>query len=132
MLRVMQVYQIISNFGVKIIYPRSSVDTCPTRKAGLPDLSRSRRGAEVFQGMKYFVYILRSLKYNKSYVGFTENPERRLKEHNSGKSKYTSKFIPWEIIHTEEFDDRSEARSKEKYYKTAAGRRRLKLLLNKD
>lgn len=58
--------------------------------------------------------------------------ERRLKEHNSGKSKYTSKFIPWEIIHKEEFDNRIEARSKEKYYKSSAGRRKLKHLLDKN
>ncbi len=81
--------------------------------------------------MKYFVYILRSKKYDKTYVGFTKDLKRRLKEHNSGKSKFTSKFIPWKIILTEEFADVIEARGREKYYKSSAGRRKIKLLINK-
>lgn len=82
--------------------------------------------------MKYYVYILKSRCYNKTYIGYTNNLERRLKEHNSGKSVFTSKFVPWEIIYYEEFDNELEARNKEKYYKSTSGRRRLKFLLNKN
>jgi putative endonuclease len=81
--------------------------------------------------MKYFVYILKSKNHNKTYVGYTNNLERRLKEHNSGKSIFTSKFVPWEIIYKEEFDQEIEARKKEKYYKSSAGRRKIKLLISK-
>ena len=59
----------------------------------------------------------------------TNDLERRLSEHNSGKSIYTSKFKPWKIISTEEFGTIEEARDKEKYYKTSAGRKQLKKIL---
>ena len=59
----------------------------------------------------------------------TNDLERRLSEHNSGKSIYTSKFKPWKIIYTEEHETIEEARNKEKYYKTTAGRIQLKKIL---
>ena len=79
--------------------------------------------------MKYFVYILKSLNFEKAYVGMTNDLERRLSEHNSGKSIYTNKFKPWKIIYTEEYGTIEEARDKEKYYKTSAGRIQLKKIL---
>jgi putative endonuclease len=99
------------------------VDTCPTYIG--------QGGEQKFLlNMKYYVYILKSKKTNKTYTGYTNNLERRLKEHNSGKSNFTSKYIPWELIYKEEFDKEIEARKKEKYYKTSAGRQKLKFLLN--
>lgn len=80
--------------------------------------------------MKYWIYILESIEYEKRYVGITNNLERRLKEHNYGKSIYTRKFKPWKIIFTEEADNLSEARVREKYYKSAAGRKRIKKILS--
>lgn len=81
--------------------------------------------------MKYFVYILKSIEHDKTYVGITNNLERRLTEHNDGKSIYTRKFKPWEIVYKEEVLDRKSAREKEKYFKTAAGRRKIKVILHK-
>ena len=66
------------------------------------------------KNVKYFIYILKSLEFDKTYVGITNNPERRLKEHNAGKSIYTRKFKPWEIVYNEEVRDRKTAREKEK------------------
>jgi hypothetical protein len=43
--------------------------------------------------MPFYVYIIRSLKDNSYYKGFTENYERRLEEHNQGLSKYTAGSI---------------------------------------
>ena len=57
------------------------------------------------------------------YVGMTINCEVRLKEHNSGKTHSTKAFIPWILIHTEEYLTRGDARIREKYLKSAAGRR---------
>ena len=72
------------------------------------------------------MYILINKKRNKTYVGITNNLARRLKEHNEGKSLYTSRFGPWNVIYVEYFKKRSEARSREKYFKSAAGRRKMK------
>ena len=81
--------------------------------------------------MKYFVYILKSLEYDKTYIGITNDLDRRLKEHNSGKAIYTRKYLPWKLIYQEELANRLEARQREKYLKSAAGRKKIKLILNK-
>lgn len=76
----------------------------------------------------FVVYVLRSNIAAKSYVGVTNNLERRLREHNSGKHAYTKRYTPWEIIHKEEFEEFQEARNREKYLKSASGRKSLKKL----
>ena len=53
----------------------------------------------------------------------TSDIEKRLKDHNSGRTKSTKPYKPWEVIHKEKFQDRLKARKREKYLKTAAGRR---------
>ena len=80
--------------------------------------------------MKYFVYILKSLEFDKTYVGISNDPDRRLIEHNAGKSIYTRKFKPWTIVYKEEINNRKLAREKEKYFKSAAGRKRIKFILS--
>jgi putative endonuclease len=56
------------------------------------------------------------------YVGQTDNIQRRLAEHNSGKSKYTQTYAPWKIIYLEEYHNRTDARTREKYLKSTAGK----------
>ncbi len=77
-----------------------------------------------------FVYILKSLSADKTYVGSTTDIVRRLAEHNHGKSTFTKTFLPWELVHKEEFADLAEARKREKYFKTSSGRKVLKKLLS--
>lgn len=72
------------------------------------------------------LYVLLSLKDNRTYVGSTSNFERRLKQHNSGKVISTKHRLPFEILITEEFETLKEARKRESYYKSGAGRRKLK------
>jgi putative endonuclease len=74
----------------------------------------------------FYVYVLHSEKFNKYYTGFTKNVEQRLKEHNSGKSKYTKSYKPWKLVFAEECETRIKARQKEKYYKSGVGRDKLK------
>jgi putative endonuclease len=76
--------------------------------------------------MAWKVYVLKSLSVGKFYVGMTEDLERRLSEHNAGKSKFTSGYLPWEVVYSEEAEDAVAARKREKYLKSAAGRRFLK------
>ncbi|MBK9481591.1 MAG: GIY-YIG nuclease family protein [Bacteroidetes bacterium] len=47
------------------------------------------------------VYVLRSLRSEIYYTGMTQNLDNRLKEHNSGKSKFTSGHLPWTVIYSE-------------------------------
>ena len=74
----------------------------------------------------WFVYILKSKNYKKSYVGFTNNIERRLREHNEGKNYYTKRFKPWILLKIEEYKQQTEARKREKYYKSKIKKKKLK------
>ncbi len=65
----------------------------------------------------FFIYILRSEKTKRYYVGSTKNLENRLKEHNSGETKSVRNGIPWKMIHVENFETRVEAVRKEKQIK---------------
>jgi len=76
------------------------------------------------------VYVLKSLRSGKFYVGITQELARRLAEHNSGKSRFTSGHTPWIVVYTEEFKTTAEARKREKYLKSAAGKRMLKSKLS--
>ena len=78
----------------------------------------------------YKLYVLRSKSAKRSYVGITDNLDRRLIEHNSGKHFYTKRHLPWELIYNEIFNSREEAREREKSLKTASGRRFLKKLFS--
>ena len=78
--------------------------------------------------VKYYVYILKSVKDGRLYKGLTTDLERRIREHNFGKTKSTKGFSPWKLIHKEEFINLSQAREREKYYKTGIGREIIKKL----
>ena len=73
-----------------------------------------------------YIYVLRSEKDGRFYVGMSENFERRLLEHNSGKTKSTKGFIPWKLFLFEEFPDRITARKREKYLKSGYGKHWIK------
>ena len=77
----------------------------------------------------YFIYVLKSLKDNRTYVGYTNNVEERLKKHNSGQVKSTKYRQPLELLFSEEFKTSQEARKKELYWKNGRGRRKLKTIL---
>ena len=81
---------------------------------------------------KYFVYILKSKNREIIHVGFTNNLERRLSEHNSGRSRFTRIYKPWEIVYKEKFSSEEEAIRREKYLKSAAGRRFIKKILEEN
>ncbi len=79
----------------------------------------------------FFVYVIKSLKNNRFYVGHTNDVARRLLEHNSGLSKYTSISKPFELIFSEVFTTRLEAVQRELFLKSGKGREWLKNLLNR-
>ena len=61
----------------------------------------------------FHVYIIQSEKTNRYYTGFTDNPERRLHEHNSGENPSTRNKGPWKLVYHESFETRSEAMKRE-------------------
>ncbi len=93
-----------------------------------PVSTRQARQAEADITAMYYVYVLKSTQHRKSYVGYTDNTQRRLQEHNAGKSIFSRKYRPWKIIYIEKFITESEAIKREKYFKTHAGRKKLSSL----
>ena len=73
-----------------------------------------------------YVYILLSLKDHKTYTGSTNNLARRLRQHNSGQVKSTKNRLPFKLFLSEEFETLAEARKRELWWKSGAGRRKLK------
>lgn len=73
--------------------------------------------------MLYFVYSIQSeIDSEHYYIGITTDIERRLLEHNSGKSTHTNKFKPWKLISYVAFTDELKAKKFESYLKTGSGR----------
>ncbi len=70
-----------------------------------------------------FVYVLQSeADSSRFYVGVSNEPERRLAEHNGGKSTHTNKHSPWKPIVTIGFADTAKAVEFERYLKSGSGR----------
>lgn len=78
----------------------------------------------------YFVYVLKSKKDNRLYYGFTDNLERRMKQHNSCEVTSTKSRAPFELIYNEKVDDIINARKREKYFKSGFGRKYIKNKIN--
>ena len=77
----------------------------------------------------FFVYVPRSEKTNRLYVGFTADVRHRLGQHNSGIAKSTKDRGPWVVVHQEEFATRADAMYREQQLKTGQGRAELKRIL---
>ena len=68
----------------------------------------------------FTVYVLYSEKFNKIYIGFTSDLEKRFVSHNElGTKGWTIKFRPWKIVYTESFETKAEALKREKELKSA-------------
>jgi len=78
--------------------------------------------------MEYTVYILRD-RNGKIYKGVSNNLQRRIKEHKKGGTRTTSRMSGISLVYTEKFDTFEQARKRELYLKSAAGRRFLKKIL---
>lgn len=60
--------------------------------------------------MSYFyVYVLRSIKFERNYIGFTKDINNRLKQHNSGHTKSTKPYKPWKLLFFETYSTKIEA-----------------------
>ena len=71
----------------------------------------------------FIVYIIHSIKLNKYYTGSSDDLDRRLKEHNRGKTAFTRRGIPWELVYQKSFLTRAEAaRFEKRIKKRGAGR----------
>jgi len=81
--------------------------------------------------VKYYLYILKSLKDKKLYVGVTKNLIKRIKEHNSGIARATKCRRPLILVWSENYKTLSEARKREWFLKNTpqGGKLKKKLAL---
>jgi putative endonuclease len=63
-----------------------------------------------------YVYILRSEKDRKLYIGLTNNFVRRFEEHNAGQVSSTKGRKPLKVVYIEEYSDRKQAAEREKFF----------------
>jgi putative endonuclease len=66
----------------------------------------------------FFVYLLRSEKTGRYYLGCTKDVACRLAQHNSGMSKAIRNLRPWLLVYTGEYQTRTEARRRESQIKS--------------
>jgi putative endonuclease len=70
---------------------------------------------------KYWVYILKSEKDNRYYIGSSSNVDARLKFHNAGLQRSTKNRIPFKLIYSELLPNKTEALKREKQIKSWKG-----------
>lgn len=76
-----------------------------------------------------YTYVLKSIKNGKLYTGSSDNVERRLREHNFGKTKSNKANRPFELVYKEVYLTRSEAVRRELFFKTGKGRELIREIL---
>ena len=74
----------------------------------------------------HYVYVLKSLSDGNLYVGYTNDLRRRVEQHNDGSVQSTKNRRPLELIYYEACRTREDATKREKYLKTAWGKRYIK------
>jgi putative endonuclease len=82
----------------------------------------------------FYIYILYSKSSDKYYVGHTDDPYRRLEEHNtSEKTTYTHKHRPWKMVSLfEVIGGRGDAMKIEKFIKKQKSREFIERLVTQD
>ncbi len=77
----------------------------------------------------FFVYVLRSQKDGKFYIGLSDAVERRYLQHQMGMNTSTYCRRPFTLVHYEAFISKRDAERRERYFKTAKGKTTLKQML---
>lgn len=71
----------------------------------------------------FYVYIIQSIQFpEKTYIGCTQDFDKRLLNHNSGTTKHTQKYKPWKLITYTVFENKEIAYTYEAYLKSGSGR----------
>ena len=77
----------------------------------------------------HYVYVLRSVSDDGLYMGYSANLRRRFTQHVEGGAFATSYRGPWKLIYYEAYTEQADALGRERYLKSGAGRRFLRLQL---
>ena len=66
----------------------------------------------------YNVYILKSEKFNRYYIGHTVDLDKRIKRHNGGQVRSTKPYKPWLVIYIEEYKTKQDSYRREMQIKS--------------
>ncbi len=77
-------------------------------------------------GKFHYIYVLKSKKDNKLYVGYTNDLKSRFEQHSKGQVASTKNRRPFELIYSEACLNKHDAMHREKYLKTSWGKQFLK------
>ncbi len=78
----------------------------------------------------HYVYIIKSTRDGRYYIGSAEDPEKRLKEHNEGQTRSTRHRGPYRLVYKEPLDTKTDAIKREHEIKRFKGNSRFKRLIN--
>ena len=78
----------------------------------------------------YYVYIIYSELGDCYYRGYSENPKKRLIQHNNQESKFTSRFSDWRLVYVEKMETKREALIREKGLKKYSKAQIMSLILS--
>jgi len=70
----------------------------------------------------FYVYLIQSEVDSSFYVGYTSNLELRLKQHNNGETRYSSRKKPWFLVYSEVFENKTLALKRERFLKKQKNR----------
>ena len=101
----------------------SSAHACPAER------DAASRQKAVNSNM-FVVYILKSTKKSRHYIGHTDDINTRLENHNRGRVKSTKNGRPWQVIYIEKYPTRSDAYRRELEIKSYKGGILFKKLLD--
>jgi len=79
--------------------------------------------------MFHYVYVLRSLRDDGLYTGYSSDLKKRFREHQEGIVTSTKSRGPFELIFYEAYRNKYDAIRREKYLKTSKGKNTLRHML---
>ena len=72
-------------------------------------------------GRPYFVYVLWSEGGRRFYIGTSEDPHKRLEQHNDSGRGWSARYAPWQIVYQERHTDYTAAKRRELQLKAQKG-----------
>ena len=70
----------------------------------------------------HYVYLIESLSApGRRYVGASSDLKKRIRDHNSGNSAHTRKYVPWLLVTYIAFSSEPQAANFERYLKSGSG-----------
>ena len=83
----------------------------------------------------YYVYCLISRKHDFTYIGSTNDLQKRVLEHNSCKNKPTKFYAPFKLVYYEAYADKRDALNREnklKHHGSVIGHLKKRLEYSKE